>query len=223
MREPPAALPYAPPPPSAGELLFEDDWLIAFLKPSGLLSVPGRGQHLADCAEARARKINRNARTVHRLDMDTSGLLLFGKGAEAHRRLSRLFADRRVEKRYVAMVLGDVVEIRGEVNLPLLTDWPNRPMQKIDHSHGRPALTRWERLKSGGGTSLLALYPETGRTHQLRVHMAAIGHPILGDRFYGTAEAVAAAPRLQLHAERLTFPHPADGTPITLIAPFTPS
>lgn len=220
MPEPPAALPYNPPPPSATELFFEDDWLLAFLKPSGLLSVPGRAPHLRDCAEARARAHDRNVRIVHRLDMDTSGLLLFGKGAEAHRRLSRLFVDRKVEKRYIAFVLGDIVNTKGEVNLPLRTDWPNRPMQIIDPIHGRPALTRWERLKSGGGTSLLALYPETGRTHQLRVHMAAIGHPILGDRFYGTAEAIAAAPRLQLHAERLSFPHPADGRTMTLVAPF---
>ncbi len=211
-------MPYHPPPESAAELLYQDGWLLAFVKASGLLSVPGREAHLTDCAEARAKKIDRNARIVHRLDMDTSGLLLFGKGAEAHRRLSRMFADREVEKRYIARVLGEVSEETGEITLPLAADWPNRPLQKVDEELGKPARTRWERLKVTDGTSLLALYPETGRTHQLRLHLAAIGHPILGDRFYGNEAAITAASRLQLHAERLSFSHPETGEPITLTA-----
>ncbi|MAL80250.1 MAG: RNA pseudouridine synthase [Sneathiella sp.] len=211
-------MPYNPPPESAAELLYQDGWLLAFVKASGLLSVPGREAHLKDCAEHRAKKIDRNARIVHRLDMDTSGLLLFGKGAEAHRRLSRMFADREVEKRYIARVLGEVSEETGEITLPLAADWPNRPLQKVDEENGKPARTRWERIAVTDGTSLLALYPETGRTHQLRLHLAAIGHPILGDRFYGTEAARAAASRLQLHAERLSFAHPETGEPITLTA-----
>ncbi|WP_340151619.1 RluA family pseudouridine synthase [uncultured Sneathiella sp.] len=211
--------PYSPPPVRPEDIVYEDEYLLALNKPSGLLSVPGRGGDLADCAEARAKAQDRNARTVHRLDMDTSGLLLFGKGAEMHRRLSKMFAARDVEKRYLAWVQGVMVAEAGEIDLPLAVDWPNRPKQKIDAEGGKPSLTRWQLLESSKDASLLALTPETGRTHQLRLHCAAIGHPILGDRIYATNEAFARAPRLQLHAERLVFHHPETGAEMRLTAP----
>tara|TARA_R110002110_G_scaffold286155_1_gene500493 strand:+ start:264 stop:962 length:699 start_codon:yes stop_codon:yes gene_type:complete len=211
--------PYDPPPMKAEDILFEDEHLLALNKPSGLLSVPGRGDDLIDCAEARAKARDRNARTVHRLDMSTSGLLLFGKGAEVHRRLSAMFAARAIEKRYLAWVNGEVGEDEGEIDLPLIVDWPNRPRQKVDPMNGKPSLTRWRLLERRDAASLLALYPETGRTHQLRLHCAAIGHPILGDRIYADKAAFLRADRLQLHAERLRFRHPMTDVELTLTAP----
>jgi tRNA pseudouridine32 synthase/23S rRNA pseudouridine746 synthase len=210
---------YNPPAAEDKHIIFEDEHLLALNKPSGLLSVPGRGDHLSDCAEARAKAHDRNARTVHRLDMDTSGLLLFGKGAETHRRLSSLFAERKVTKRYLAWVDGRVEPESGEIDLPLMTDWPNRPLQKVDVEEGKPALTRWHVLERQASATLLALFPETGRTHQLRLHCAAIGHAILGDRFYAAPNICQRAGRLQLHAERLDFPHPMTDEKMTLIAP----
>ncbi|MAZ04092.1 MAG: RNA pseudouridine synthase [Sneathiella sp.] len=211
--------PYSPPPVRPEDIVYEDEYLLALNKPSGLLSVPGRGEDLADCAEARAKAQDRNARTVHRLDMDTSGLLLFGKGAEMHRRLSAMFAAREVEKCYLAWVQGVMTAEAGKIDLPLSVDWPNRPKQKIDAEGGKPSLTRWQLLKSSKEASLLALTPETGRTHQLRLHCAAIGHPILGDRIYAPKAAFVRAPRLQLHAERLAFRHPETGAEMKLTAP----
>jgi tRNA pseudouridine32 synthase/23S rRNA pseudouridine746 synthase len=210
---------YNPPQPHARDILFEDEHLLALNKPSGLLSVPGRGDHLSDCAEARAKAHDRNARTVHRLDMDTSGILLFGKGAEAHRRLSLLFAERKVQKRYLAWVDGPLRLDAGEIDLPLAVDWPNRPLQKIDRENGKPSLTCWTVLERLPDATLLALYPKTGRTHQLRLHCAAIGHAILGDRFYASPAIRKRAGRLQLHAERLEFHHPMTDEKMTLHAP----
>lgn len=210
---------YDPPKAQPRDILFEDDHLLALNKPSGLLSVPGRGDHLSDCAEARAKAHDRNARTVHRLDMDTSGILLFGKGAEEHRRLSFLFAERKVEKRYLAWVDGYLSDEAGEIDLPLGADWPNRPLQKVDRERGKHSLTCWRVLEQRDAASLLALYPKTGRTHQLRLHCAAIGHAILGDRFYAEARIRKRANRLQLHAESLEFYHPMSEELIILKAP----
>ncbi len=210
---------YAPPPPLEETILFEDEHILAVNKPSGLLSVPGRGDHLSDCAEARAKAHDRNARTVHRLDMDTSGILLFGKGAEAHRRLSLLFAERKVEKRYIAWVAGLMPEDDGDIDLPLAVDWPNRPLQKVDMEKGKPSLTCWRVLERREDATLLALTPKTGRTHQLRLHCAAIGHAILGDRFYSDPTVRKRASRLQLHAETLEFHHPMTEEWISLQAP----
>ena len=210
---------YSPPPPSESDILFEDEHLLALNKPSGLLSVPGRGGHLSDCAETRAKAHDRNARTVHRLDMDTSGVLLFGKGAEAHRRLSILFEKRAVAKRYLAWVAGQVQEDTGEIDIPLGPDWPNRPIQKVDREKGKPSLTHWEVLERRDEATLLALYPKTGRTHQLRLHCATIGHPIFGDRFYSDGIVLSRADRLQLHAERLEFLHPMTHEKMILVAP----
>jgi tRNA pseudouridine32 synthase/23S rRNA pseudouridine746 synthase len=192
-------------------------------KPAGLLSVPGRGADKADSLATRVQNIFPDALSVHRLDMDTSGLLVFARGADMHRRLSQLFRDRGVKKYYTAMVTGRVENNMGEVDLPLGSDWPNRPRQKINFARGKSSLTCYRVLTHDAvmNTSRLELEPVTGRTHQLRVHMAAIGHPIVGDRLYG-GESGATAQRLLLHAGVLSFVHPASAEPMTMVckAPF---
>ncbi|MDQ5896594.1 MAG: tRNA pseudouridine32 synthase / rRNA pseudouridine746 synthase [Pseudomonadota bacterium] len=206
------------------ELIHLDEALLVVRKPAGLLSVPGRGPENADCVAVRVQRQVPDALIVHRLDMATSGLLLMARGAEMHRRLSRLFAERQVDKRYEAVVAGCPHAQAGEIDQPLICDWPNRPRQMIDPERGRPSLTRWQRLEhdADAGTSRLALEPVTGRSHQLRVHLLSIGHPILGDDLYAPAPWRAAAPRLLLHACRLTFRHPADDRPVQFedAAPF---
>lgn len=179
-------------------------------KPAGLLAVPGRGEDKQDCLSARVQREYPDALVVHRLDMATSGLMVFARGAEMQRILSRLFREREVDKRYVAVVAGAFDSAEGEVNLPIVADWPNRPLHKVDHESGKPSLTRYRLLAFDvtSQTSRLELEPVTGRTHQLRVHMAAIGHPILGDALYGDP---ASTPRLMLHACSLRFAHPLTG------------
>ncbi len=200
-------------------ILCADEFLIVADKPSGLLSVPGRGPSKADCMITRVARAYPDALTVHRLDMSTSGLILFARGKAMQRALSALFADSRVEKTYIADVWGLPAAPAGEINLPLLTDWPNRPRQIVDHIAGKPSLTRYETLHDKGGTSRLKLMPVTGRTHQLRVHMAAISHPILGDDLYAHSAARACRPRLALHAAALAFTHPATGCPVRAESP----
>jgi tRNA pseudouridine32 synthase / 23S rRNA pseudouridine746 synthase len=180
-------------------------------KPAGLLCVPGRGPDRADCLASRVQARWPDALVVHRLDMATSGLVVFGRGAAAQRCLSIAFADRQVHKRYEAVVAGRVVGESGEINLPLAADWPNRPRQQVDQGAGKPSLTRWQVLARDAalGTTRLALTPVTGRTHQLRVHLAAIGHAILGDALYAPAPWAQAAPRLLLHACALGLPSQA--------------
>ncbi len=180
-------------------------------KPAGLPSVPGRAPGLRDCAASRVQARYPDALVVHRLDMATSGLMLMARGAERQRRSSTDFAQRRVDKRYLALVAGTVAESAGTIDLPLSADWPNRPRQQIDTTAGKPSLTRWQRLAVGERYSVLLLQPVTGRSHQLRVHLAAIGHPILGDTLYAPPAVRDAAPRLLLHAWRLTAPHPDTG------------
>ena len=189
------------------------------VKPSGLLSVPGRT--VADCHWARLQVTFDDLRVVHRLDMATSGLILYARGAEPQRRLSRAFAERAVSKRYVAVVYGLVVDDAGEIDLPLQADWPNRPLQKVDRVHGRPALTRFRVLMRDPDDRItrLALEPVTGRSHQLRVHLAALGHPILGDTLYAPPAIATRAGRLLLHAEALNFAHPANGTGMAFRSP----
>jgi tRNA pseudouridine32 synthase/23S rRNA pseudouridine746 synthase len=196
------------------ELIHLDEALLVVRKPAGLLSVPGRGPDHADCIAARVQRRVSDALIVHRLDMATSGLLLMARGAEMHRRLSRLFAERQIDKRYEAVVAGCPAEAAGTIDLPLICDWPNRPRQKVDPVQGRPSLTRWQRLgdDAAAGTARLALEPVTGRSHQLRVHLLSIGHPIVGDELYAPSPWREAAPRLLLHACRLAFAHPANGT-----------
>lgn len=191
-------------------------------KPAGLLSVPGRGPDKADCLTARVQAAFADALAVHRLDMATSGLVVFGRGAAAHRALSIAFAQRRVAKRYEAVVAGLPAQDAGEIDLPLRADWPNRPRQKVDPLLGKPSLTRWWVIAhdAAAGTTRLALEPVTGRSHQLRLHLASIGHPILGDDLYAPPELTAAAPRLLLHACALALPaEPAEAPPLALHSP----
>lgn len=199
-------------------LLYSDASLLVANKPAGLLAVPGRGEDKQDCLSARIQQQFPDALVVHRLDMATSGLMLFARGVAMQRRLSEMFRERAVEKRYQAVVAGRL-DAAGEVDMPIAADWPNRPRRKIDAKLGKPSLTRYRLLAHEAGTSRVELEPVTGRTHQLRVHMAAIAHPILGDALYGD---VSSAPRLLLHACSLSFAHPLSGEPLTLVneAPF---
>ena len=209
---------YAPP---MDRLVFlhADDHLLVIDKPSGLLSVPGRGPEKSDCALTRAQAHHPGALTVHRLDMATSGLLLFARNKDMQRALSGLFERGEVEKRYIADVWGSPSPARGEIRLPLITDWPRRPLQKVDHDIGKPSQTGYETLSTSGDHARLSLTPRTGRSHQLRVHLAEIGHPILGDEFYAHPEALAARSRLALHASALAFTHPATGMVLNLQSP----
>jgi tRNA pseudouridine32 synthase / 23S rRNA pseudouridine746 synthase len=197
------------------EWLHIDDALLAVDKPADLLAVPGRGEAHRDCVAARVQREVPDALVVHRLDQATSGVMLFGRGAAMQRALSIAFAERRVAKRYEAIVHGIVGDEEGEVALPLLADWPNRPRQKVDHEHGKASLTRWRVLSrdASSKTTRLQLEPVTGRSHQLRVHLAEIGHAIVGDTLYAHA---AVEPRLLLHACELRLPHPGDGRTLVI-------
>ena len=193
-----------------------DAELLVLDKPAGLLSVPGRGPDKADCLAARVQAAYPDALIVHRLDMDTSGLIVLARGAEVHRTLSRAFAARAVEKRYVALVAGRLAPPEagwGTVDLPLICDWPNRPLQKVDFEVGKPSVTRWRVLgyDAAMDATRVELVPVTGRSHQLRVHMRALGHPMLGDPLYASDSVRAQAPRLLLHAAALSIPHPLTG------------
>lgn len=194
-----------------------DDYLLIVEKPAGLLSVPGRSPELADCLISRIRIDHPDALTVHRLDQVTSGLVVIARGAAMQRALSMQFERRQVSKGYEALVEGVVEADAGEIDLPLIGDWPNRPRQKVDVEIGKPSLTRWRVLARDAATSRtrLALEPVTGRSHQLRVHLASIGHPIVGDDFYGAAPAA----RICLHAVRLGFAHPATGAWCEWVSP----
>lgn len=202
-------------------ILHLDDALIALDKPAGLLAVPGRGPANADCLATRTQAVHPEALVVHRLDMGTSGLMLMARGAAMQRALSIAFAQRQVHKTYEAVVQGRPAEDAGEIALPLIADWPNRPRQKVDTARGKPSLTRWRLLAHDLATdrSRLVLHPVTGRSHQLRVHLMAIGHPIVGDELYAPPALAAGAPRLLLHASRLELPHPLDGRPLRLHCP----
>ena len=198
--------------------LHVDSACIVVVKPAGLPAVPGRGEHLQDCMATRVQAQFADALVVHRLDMATSGLMLFARGAFAQRALSRAFERREVHKRYLAVVHGRIDPADGEIDLPLRADWPNRPRQQVDLAHGKPSLTRYRVLAHDplANTSRVMLEPVTGRTHQLRVHLLAIDHPILGDALYAPAAVQAMAGRLLLHAESLTFMHPVDGQPLSV-------
>ncbi|QNK71386.1 RluA family pseudouridine synthase [Variovorax sp. PAMC26660] len=194
--------------------IHEDPFLLVLDKPAGLLCVPGRGDDKQDCLSARALRQWPDALIVHRLDMGTSGLVVMARGVEMQRALSAAFAERRVHKRYEAIVDGrmSLREDWSLIDAPLMADWPRRPLQKTDPD-GKPSITRWRALASTTpldepeATHVL-LEPLTGRTHQLRVHLLSIGHPILGDALYGDAAVQARAPRLLLHASELGFVHP---------------
>ena len=202
-----------------------DEHLLVLHKPSGLLSVPGRGPDKQDCLASRVQALYPEALVVHRLDQDTSGLLVMARGIEAQRRMSRLFETRQVHKRYVAVVVGPVAQQLGAdaegwhtIDGPILLDWERRPLH-IVHPDGKPARSRWRVLQSSSTATMVELEPVTGRTHQLRVHMQSIGHPMLGDALYAPAPVRALCPRLMLHAQSLAFVHPFTDAPMDFFAP----
>ena len=197
------------------DVLYEDAFMLAVDKPSGLLSVPGRGPDKTDCIIARVLRVYPDALVVHRLDQPTSGVLLFARSLEMQRALSEMFASRSVSKRYEAIVEGALVG-SGVVDLSLIADWPNRPLQKVDLHIGKPASTNWTVLGTEPIGTRVSLEPLTGRSHQLRVHMQALGHPILGDQLYGSADGRTCVERLLLHAAELAFIHPVSGEKVEI-------
>ena len=198
---------------TALKVLHIDDALLVVAKPAGMLSVPGLHEGLHDNLTTHVQSLHADARVVHRLDQATSGLMLFARGAAMQRALSMAFEARQVQKHYVAVVMGQVDGDAGSISTPLIADWPNRPRQRVDLQHGKPALTRWrvlERvLKGRAHTTRLELQPITGRTHQLRVHLQSIGHAIVGDALYAPdAPHEPGSARLMLHATRIALIHP---------------
>lgn len=221
---------YNPPLQPYLEFIYRDDDLLVLHKPAGLLTVPGKALEHKDCLELRVRRVLPEARIVHRLDMATSGLILMALNKPIQGELGKQFEKRLVQKQYRARVAGSVAEASGSIDLPLRCDWPNRPKQMVCHELGKPSLTHYQRVRVQPATKDLAgleqigwsevvLTPVTGRSHQLRVHMQQLGHPILGDRLYGTPPITAASSRLLLHAEYLAFTHPRSGEPMELLLP----
>lgn len=216
---------YNPPTEPWLEVIHVDDDLLVLNKPSGLLSVPGKHPDHKDCLQARAVAEYPTATTIHRLDMETSGVIVMALNREAHAHVGKQFERRKIKKTYIARLYGLVEADKGEINLPLICDWPNRPKQMVDHERGKQALTRFEVLERETHSdpekcaTRVAFYPVTGRSHQLRVHALSMGHPILGDSLYGTETSQKAETRLQLHAEALTLFLPESGNNITFEAP----
>lgn len=198
------------PPTTPLDVLHEDAQLIVVNKPAGLLSVPGKGEHLADCLLTRVQLAFPQALLVHRLDRDTSGVIVFAQTPHAQRHLGLQFEKRQTRKTYVARLSGQLAPKTGTVDLPLIVDWPNRPRQMVCHETGKPAITDWRVVRYDGDTTRVRLFPKTGRSHQLRVHMQVMGHPILGDPFYAQRSA-RDYPRLMLHSEELRLKHPEGG------------
>jgi tRNA pseudouridine32 synthase/23S rRNA pseudouridine746 synthase len=206
--------------------VYADEQLLVLDKPAGLLCVPGRGADKQDCLSVRVQAVYPDALVVHRLDMATSGLWLMARGAQAQRILGERFAQRQVSKRYLAVVAGrpDTCVPPGEwamIDLPIAADWPNRPLRIIDPELGKPSQTRWRVVgyDAHADTTRVELEPLTGRSHQLRVHLQALGHPILGDTLYAPPQVQARAPRLLLHATELRFAHPVTGAAMAFASP----
>jgi len=214
---------YQPPMSPYLDVVYQDNDIVVLNKSSGLLSVPGRLPEHQDCLQNRVQRVLPSATIVHRLDMATSGLIIMALNKSAHVAISRQFEQRQTKKSYIARVFGHLKDQQGSVDLPLICDWPNRPKQKVDHENGKKSLTHYRVLaledsKTEEQSTLVELTPITGRSHQLRVHMLALGHPILGDRLYAHEQALTISPRLQLHAQMLTITHPATGKVIEFTA-----
>ncbi len=206
------------------DIIYQDDDIVVLNKASGILSVPGRLPEHQDCLQNRVQRVLPTATVVHRLDMATSGIMIMALNKPAHVAISRQFEQRKTQKSYLARVWGLVKQSEGSVDLPLISDWPNRPKQKVDHENGKKSLTHYRVLSHNDPTdeqasTFLELTPITGRSHQLRVHMLALGHPILGDRLYAPEEALSMRNRLQLHALNLSLFHPSTEQAITFNAP----
>lgn len=222
---------YEPPLTPYLDIIYQDKDVVVLNKSSGLLSVPGRLPEHQDCLQNRVQRVLPTATVVHRLDMATSGIIIMALNKPAHVAISRQFEQRKTQKSYIARVYGQVKEQEGSINLPLICDWPNRPKQKVDHDNGKPSLTHYKVLSYSDNqafetsqendtkSTLVELTPVTGRSHQLRVHMLALGHPILGDRLYAHKEALDASPRLQLHAQYLSLAHPVTDEILNFNAP----
>jgi|TARA_R110002126_G_scaffold291807_1_gene459708 tRNA pseudouridine32 synthase/23S rRNA pseudouridine746 synthase len=201
-------LAYTPPETPYLDVLYADDDILICNKQTGLLSVPGRAEEMKDCLESRLNAQYGEVYTVHRLDMETSGLMVYARSKDAQRQLNQSFMDRIVTKHYIADVFGVPQGDAGEINLPLICDWPNRPRQKVDFDIGKPATTFWSVVNKSPAHCRVLLKPITGRSHQLRVHMLELGLPILGDSLYAHDAAYTPYERLHLHASLLEFPHP---------------
>ncbi|GAA0342739.1 bifunctional tRNA pseudouridine(32) synthase/23S rRNA pseudouridine(746) synthase RluA [Bowmanella denitrificans] len=214
-----ALLDYSPPLSPYLNILYRDDDLLALDKPSGLLSVPGKAAEHKDSLQLRVQRVFPTATVVHRLDMATSGIMLFALNAHSHKHISLQFERRQTQKAYLTRVYGVPGAESGEIDLPLICDWPNRPRQMVDFVRGKHALTRWSLLQAQADHSLIRLEPVTGRSHQLRVHMLSLGHPILGDRLYAKGQALRMAERLQLHAAELQISHPQSGQTLRFVSP----
>lgn len=215
-----ALIEYNPPQEPYLDILYRDDHICVVNKPSGLLSVPGNKPEYADSAMNRVKAKIGFCEPAHRLDMATSGILLFALSKAADKELKRQFREREPQKHYIARLWGHLEKEAGSVNLPLICDWENRPRQRIDFVDGKKAITHFEVLeRNADNTTLVKLTPITGRSHQLRLHMFALGHPILGDKFYAPPQAKAMAQRLCLHAEQLTIRHPISGETMCFLAP----
>ena len=203
-----AILNYQPPTDPFLKILHQDEDIIVLAKPPGLLSVRGRAENHQDSLQKRVTDVYPNARIVHRLDMATSGIIVMAMHKTANQHLSAQFAERKTQKRYFARVLGQMSVMAGEITAPLIVDWPNRPKQKVCYESGKKSLTRFTVVEVGNKTTLVELHPVTGRSHQLRVHLLSIGHPILGDRLYSEPNTRIGINRLWLHAAELGFYHP---------------
>ncbi|MBN4080071.1 RluA family pseudouridine synthase [Beggiatoa alba] len=215
----PISLSYSPPPDDP-EILYLDNDLLIVNKPAGLLTVPGRGEEKQDCLISRIQAHSPEALIVHRLDLATSGLLVLARNPHTHRQLSKQFQNRKISKEYIAIVDGLVIKQTGEIDLPLITDWPNRPKQKIDLDNGKPSQTHYEIISSNReqNTTRLKLIPITGRSHQLRVHLLKIGHVIIGDGLYSESQAKKNQ-RLHLHATKMEFTHPSKQQTVCFASP----
>ncbi len=212
---------YLPPRDKGLDIYFQDDSMLVLNKPSGLLTVPGRGEDKQDCLIHRVQHEYVSARVVHRLDMSTSGLVVMALNKDMQAAMGRLFEQRQVSKKYWAVVSGQLDNDDGSIDLPLLADWPNRPRQKVDHEAGKPSATEYSvtTYDKEWNQSCVQLRPLTGRSHQLRIHMMALGHPIVGDELYAPEAVRAASDRLLLHATELAFVHPTTGRPVEITCP----
>ncbi|WP_136678971.1 RluA family pseudouridine synthase [Neptunomonas sp. XY-337] len=201
-------------------VLYEDEHLIVVVKPDQVLSVPGKGPDKQNCLGRRVRNQSHpTARIVHRLDYATSGVMVMALTAQAHAAMSQLFQQRQVSKRYQAIISGHPTEDTGVIEQPLRCDWERRPLQIVDPVDGKSACTHWQVMERLAQATRVALTPVTGRSHQLRVHMQWLGHPIAGDAFYADEAALSLADRLLLHAEQIAFTHPITGEPIAISSP----
>lgn len=210
---------YAPPMRPYLEIIYQDKDLVVLNKPSGILTVEGRLPEHQDCLEYRVQRVLPSATIVHRLDMATSGIIIMALNKPSHVALSRQFELRQTQKSYLARVYGHLKQSSGEIDLPLICDWPNRPKQMVCFERGKQAITHYKLLRQEAHTSLVELTPITGRSHQLRVHLLSLGHPILGDRLYAPDDVKKMSHRLQLHSQHYQIFHPQSGQKIAFHAP----